>query len=179
MVFENAKSTSSSLGPSSTLSVLDQASKDLARLKDDQTLLSSRRDALIELQEMSTSYVSSAIKDNNIWPEMKSHRQATDSCYIPEAPKVLEFTKIFLGHLDSGYPVFLRPPMGLVAKIISEPQNVPEKAWVVMANCILSSAVAAIEVRAHWITVAYSGTPSSHLRMLQPFCILVSPTFVH
>ena len=32
--------------------------------------------------------------------------------------------------------------MGLIPKIISEPQNVPEKAWVVIANCILTSAIA-------------------------------------
>lgn len=94
---------------------------------------------------MSASYVSSAVKDNKIWSEMKRHRQATDSFYIPEALKVQEFARIFLEHLDSGYPVFVRPDMDLVPKIISEPQNLPEKAWVVIANCILTSVIAATE----------------------------------
>ena len=144
-ILENVDGTSNSLELSSALSVLDQASYDLARLRDDQALPGSIKDASSKLQDMSTSYVSSAVKNNKIWSEMKRHRQATNSFYIPEAPQVQEFARIFLQHLDPGYPVFVRPDMDLVPKIISEPQNVPEKAWVVIANCILTSVIAAIE----------------------------------
>lgn len=97
--FENADGTSSCLGTSSAISVLDQASYDLARLRDDQALLGNLKDASSKLQDISASYVSSAIGDHKIWSEMNRHRQATDSFYIPEAPKVQEFVKIFLGRL--------------------------------------------------------------------------------
>ena len=107
VVFENAECNYSSLGPFSAPSVLDQASKDVSRLREDQALVSSRKDAFNDLQEMSTCYVSRAFKDDSIWSEMKSHRQATDSFYIPEAPKVREFSTIFFEHLDSGYPFFV------------------------------------------------------------------------
>lgn len=102
-VFKNADGTSSSLGTSSALSVLDQASYDLARLRDDQALLGSRKDASSKLQDMSMSYVLSAIKDHKIWSEMKRHRQATDSFYIPEAPKVREFVRIWNLVTQSSY----------------------------------------------------------------------------
>ena len=116
MTFENADGTFSSIRPFSTPSILDQASNDLARLGDDQTLLSNRQYAATKLQEMSISYVSSALRDNEIWAEMKRYRRASDSFCIPEAPMVQELTQIFLGHLETGYPVFVKP------------QNVPEKA---------------------------------------------------
>lgn len=176
VVFEDADCNYGNLGPFSAPSVLDQTSKDVARLREDQTLVSSRKNTLNKLQEMSTRYVSSAFKDNNIWSEMKRHRQATDSFYIPaEAPKVQEFTQILLEHLDSGYPVFVRPPRDLIPKILSEPQNVLEKAWVVMTNCILTSAIANEEspCRTHRCAIACNGMSSLHLTMLRSFCILV------
>ena len=120
-ILGNVDGTSNNLELSSALSVLDQASYDLARLRDDKALPGSIKDASSKLQDMSTSYVSSAVKDNKIWSEMKRHRQAIDSFYRPEAPQVQEFARIFLEHLDSGYPVFVRPDMDLVPKIISEP----------------------------------------------------------
>lgn len=133
------------LTPDSTIVAREPsvASRNISRLQAEKPIWFKLGDEHGGLEDISDSYATRFVTHNKLWLEVKKLRNNTDIFFIPPPEEVQELTDILVDAISLGYPVLVFPRAEILTKVITEPQSVPERGWIIIANCILATSVAA------------------------------------
>ncbi|APA14941.1 hypothetical protein sscle_14g097110 [Sclerotinia sclerotiorum 1980 UF-70] len=132
---------------SSTPSLLSQAKNSIttAEIKSTNIEPGLQQDAENGLSFLTASFSEGSFDDPDIYSNVKHFRRQMEVFFIPQKSEGERMIQIFIAGIERGKPFFTMPPLDIIPKLAFEPKTISERAWLLLYNAFLSTAIAFME----------------------------------